>query len=160
MASSTEHYFRTSGITMGWIGLGVVGAVTVSFICTGLIIRHSYEAKNRVSTTPLSKKHYFRISRIPTGWTEASVVGGLKSLEPTRIHDDESPCLSLFQACNDSTQTGILKLENCLELLETTKLDTAQLELSVEGESVCVDIDGHFFGLTPLNTPGNEYIVE
>jgi hypothetical protein len=52
------------------------------------------------------------------------------------------------------------KLENCLELLETTKLDPIQLELSVEGESVWVDIDHHFFGLTPLNTPGNEYIVE
>jgi hypothetical protein len=105
------------------------------------------------------KQHYFRISRIPTGCTEVSVVRGLKSLEPTRIHD-ESPRLSLFQACNDSTQTGILKLENFLELLETTKLDQIQLELSVEGESVWVDIDDHFFDLTPLNTPGNEYIVE
>jgi hypothetical protein len=159
MASSTQHYFQTSGITMGWTEL-VVGALTGLFIYTGLIIRYSYDAKNRVSTMPLSGQHYFRISRIPTGWTEVSVVGGLKSLEPTRIHDDESPCLSLFQACNDSTQTGILKLENYLELLETTKSDTVQLELSVEGESVCIDIDDHFFDLTPLNTPGNEYTVE
>jgi hypothetical protein len=159
MASATQHYFRTSGITMGWTEFGVVGALSLLFICTGLIIRYSYDAKNRVSTIPLSRKHYFRISGIPTGWTEVSVVGGLKSLEPTRIHD-ENPRLSLFPACSNSTQTGILKLENCLELLETTKLDTIQLQLSVEGDSVFVDIDDHFFDLTPLNTPGNEYIVE
>jgi hypothetical protein len=158
MASSTQHYFRTSGITMGWTELSVVGALTILFICTRLVIRYSYDAKNRVSTISLSGQHYFRISGIPTGCIEVSVVGGLKSLELTRIHEDESPCLSLFQACNDSTQTGILKLENCLELLETTKLDTVQLELSVEGENVY--IDDHFFDLTPLNTPGNEYIVE
>jgi hypothetical protein len=47
-----------------------------------------------------------------------------------------------------------------LELLEATKLEKIQLELSVEGESVFVDTDGHFFDLTPLNTPENEYIVE
>jgi hypothetical protein len=47
-----------------------------------------------------------------------------------------------------------------LELLETTKLGPIQSEFSVEGESVWVDIDDHFFDLTPPNTPGNEYIVE
>jgi hypothetical protein len=45
-------------------------------------------------------------------------------------------------------------------LLENTKLDTIELELSVEEESAYVDIDGHFHDLTPLNTPAKEYIVE
>jgi hypothetical protein len=138
----------------------VVGALTALFISTGLMIRHSYETKNIVSTMPLSRRHYFRISGIPAGWTEVKVVGELKSLKPTIIHDDQHPHLYLFPACSGSTQTGLLEVKNCLELLEATRLEKIQLELSVEGERVFVDIDGHFLGLTPLNTPENEYIVE
>jgi hypothetical protein len=89
MASSVQHYFRISGITMGWTEL-LVGAFTALFICTGLIVRYLYETKNIVSTIPLSE-HYFRISGIPALWTEVDVVDGLKSLERARIHDDQHP---------------------------------------------------------------------
>jgi hypothetical protein len=158
MAPSVQHYFRISGITMGWTEL-LVGAFTALFICTGLIVRYLYETKNIVSTIPLSE-HYFRISGIPARWTEVDVVDGLKSLERGRILGDQHPRLSLYPACSGSTQTGLLKLENCVEMLETIKLDKIQLELSVEEETGLVDMDGRFYNLTPLNTPENEHIVE
>jgi hypothetical protein len=41
---------------------------------------------------------------------------------------------------------------DCLELLETIKSENIQLELSGEGESAIMDIDCHFYDLTPLNT--------
>jgi hypothetical protein len=109
---------------------------------------------------PLPMQHYFRISGIPAKWTAVSVVGALKSLEPTIIDDHQNPHLSLYPACSGFTQTGLLKLENCIGLLETTKLNNIRLELEVKEESAYVHIDGHFCGLTPLNTPDNEYIVE
>jgi hypothetical protein len=158
MASTVQHYFRISGITLSWTELGV--ALIALFICTGLMIRYSYETNNIVSTMPLPVQHYFRISGIPTGWTDVDVVGAIKSLGPIRIHDEQHPRLSLYPACSGSTQTGLLKLVNCLEFLETTKLDKLKLELSVEGKSEFVDIDGHFYDLTPLNTVGNEKIAE
>jgi hypothetical protein len=138
MSSSAQHYFRSSGITMGWAELGVAGALTALFICTGLMIRYSYEAKTIVSTMPLSGKQYSRISGIPKGWTDVNVVDGLESLEPTRVYDYQHPRLSLYPACGGSTQTRVLKQGNCLEFLETTKLDKIKLELSVEGKSVFV----------------------
>jgi hypothetical protein len=107
-----------------------------------------------------SSKHWFRISGIPTGWTDVSVVRALKSLEPTVIHDDQHPRLSLYPACGGLSLTGLLRLENCLELLEKVKSDKIQFELSVTGENATVDIDGHFYDLTPLNTPGNDDIAE
>jgi hypothetical protein len=109
---------------------------------------------------PLSLQHYFRISGIPSGWTDVSVVGALESCEPTIIHDNQHPFISLYPACSGLTQTGLLKLGDGIEFLEKIKLDTIKLELSVEEESAYVDIDGHFHDLTPLNTPVKEYIVE
>jgi hypothetical protein len=109
---------------------------------------------------PSYVQHYFRLTGIPTGWTEVDVVRALKSLEPTIIHDDQYPCLSLYPACAGSTQTGLLKLKDCLELYEKIKSDKIKLELSVEEENAIVVMDGDFYDLTPLNTPGNEHIAE
>jgi hypothetical protein len=107
-----------------------------------------------------SAQHWFRISGIPTGWTNVSVVDALKSLEPPIIHDDQHSRLSVYPSCAGLTLTGLLKLENCSELLEKVKSDKIQLELSVKGEKEIVDLDGDFYNLTPLNTLGNEHIAE
>jgi hypothetical protein len=160
MASSVQHYFRKSGISAGRTELGVIGGLAALSICTGLMIRHSYETKNIDSSMASSTQHYFRISGIPAGWTEVGVVGALKSLEPTVVHGDQHLGLSLYPACAGLTQTGLLKLENCLEFLEKLKSGQITLELSVESESAIVDIDCHFHDLTPLNTPGNELTAE
>jgi hypothetical protein len=103
----------------------------------------------------LSAHHYYRISGIPTDWTEVGITGGLNSLEPTIVHDDQHLHLSLYPACSGLTQTGILKLNDCLELFKQVESDDINLEISVEGESANVGIDCHFYNLTPLNIPGN-----
>jgi hypothetical protein len=108
----------------------------------------------------LCAQHYFRISGIPPGWTNVGIVGALESLEPTIIHDGQHPHLSLYPACNGLTQTGLLKLENCLEFLKKFMSDEFKLELSVEGENAIVGIDDRFYDLTPLNTLENEHIAE
>jgi hypothetical protein len=105
-------------------------------------------------------EHYFRISGIPRDWTEHDVVSALKSFSPTIIDDDQRPRLSAYPACSDVTQTGLLKLESCFGLLKEIKSDNIHLELSAEEKDAIVDIDGHFYDLTPLNTPGNECIAE
>jgi hypothetical protein len=107
-----------------------------------------------------STQHYFRISGIPAGWTEVGVVNALKSLEPTIIHDDQRPHLTLYPACSGLTQTGLLKLENGLKFLEKVEPDKIQLGISVGTEDAIVDVDGHFCDLTPLNTLGNDHIAE
>jgi hypothetical protein len=108
----------------------------------------------------LSAQHYIRIRGIPAGWTDVGIVGALKSLEPTIIHGDQHPRLSLYPAYSGLTQTGLLKLENCLEFRKKFMSDEIKLELSVEGENAIVDIDDRFYDLTPLNTLENEHIAE
>jgi hypothetical protein len=93
-------------------------------------------------------------------WTEVGIVGALKSHGPSIIHDGQPHRLSLYNACAGSTQTGVLELENCLELLDQVKSNDIKLEISVEGESAIVVIDGHFCGFTPVNSPGIGWIAE
>jgi hypothetical protein len=112
------------------------------------------------SAMAYSAQHWFRISGIPTGWTDVGVLGALTSLEPPIIHEDRHPRLSVYPACAGSTLTGLLKLENCSELLEKVKSGIIHLELSLEGEKAVVDLDRNFYNLTPLNTLGNEHIAE
>jgi hypothetical protein len=109
---------------------------------------------------PSSVQHYFRLTGVPAGWTKVGVVGALKSLEPTIIHDYQHPRLSLYPACAGSTQTGLLKLKDCLELYDKIKSSKIKLELSVAGKTAVVEFDVDFYDLTPLNTPGNEHIAE
>jgi hypothetical protein len=108
----------------------------------------------------LSVQRYIRISGIPAGWTDVDTICALKALEPTIIHGDEHPRLSLYPTCNGLTQTGLLKLENCSEFLKKIMSDEIKLELSVEGKNAIVDIDDQFYDLTPLNTVENEHIAE
>jgi hypothetical protein len=107
-----------------------------------------------------STQHCFRISGIPLGWTDVGIVGALRSLEPIIILDGQHLRLSLYPACSELTQTGLLKLDNCLEFLKNIMSNETKLELSVEGENAIVDIDGRFYDLTPLNTPDNEHFTE
>jgi hypothetical protein len=161
MALPIRPYLHLSGIPAWWIELlGVVGVLAALSILTELMMRYSHETKTIDPTMPISVQHYFRISGIPVGWTELDVVVALKALEPTIVDDDQHPRLFLYPACAGLTQTGLLKLENCLELRERIKSDKIKLEISVAGESAIVDIDCHFYDLTPLNTPGNEIIAE
>jgi hypothetical protein len=155
-----QHYFRKFGIHIGRTELGVTGGLAALSICTSLMIRYSYETKNVDSSMASSAQRYFRISGILANWTEVDVVDTLKSLQPPIIDGDQHPRLSLYPACAGLTQTGLLKLENCLELLEKIRSDQIKLELSVGGEGAIVDIDCHFYDLTPLNTAGNELIAE
>jgi hypothetical protein len=159
MAASVPDDFRILGIPAGWTELlGVVGALTALSILPGLMI-YSYETKDKKKSIASSVEHYFRISGIPASWTELDVVCALKSFEPTAIiHGDQH--LSLYPACSGFTQTGVFKLENSLELLKKTESDTIKLALSVDSETAIVDIDCHFYGFTPLNTPQNEHIAE
>jgi hypothetical protein len=107
-----------------------------------------------------STQHCFRISGIPPSWTDVGIVSALRSLEPTIIPDGQHLHLSLYPACSRLTQTGLLKLDNCLEFFKNIMSNKTKLELSVEGENVIVDIDGRFDDLTPLNTPDNEDFTE
>jgi hypothetical protein len=159
MALSIRPYLHLSGIPAGWTEiLGVVGTLAALSILTELMVRYSHGTKNIDPTMPI--QHYIRISGIPVGWTKVGVVGALKSLEPTVIHGDQHLGLSRYPSCAGLTQTGRLKLENRLELLEKLQSRQITLELSVGSESAIVDIDCHFYDLTPLNTPGNELIAE
>jgi hypothetical protein len=154
-------YLHLSGIRAGWAErLGLIGALAALSILTKLKMRYSHGTKNIDPKMPISVQRYFRISGIPVGWTELDVVGSLETLEPTIIDADQHPRVFLYPACAGLTQTGLVKLENCLELRERIKSDQIKLEISVAGESVIVDIGCHFYDLTPLNTPGNELIAE
>jgi hypothetical protein len=66
--------------------------------------------------------------------------------------------LSLYPACNGSTQTALLNLNTSTEYFQQLKPDDFNYVSTAGG--VDLVIDSHFYDLTPLNSPRDEVVAE
>jgi hypothetical protein len=125
------------------------------FVTDILGFGHADSASTNIPCT----KRFFRISNIPNTWGKDQLVQALKAEQPG--FGEEQVQLSLYQSCNGTGQTAVLYLSKCSKYFcETSAEETRFLKLPSEGSTVTVSVDGHFYDLTPLNSPGSPIIAE
>lgn len=117
----------------------------------------------RKKSTPKNPK-FWRIEEIPMGWS------GDELLEHLRTHkifsNLETDSLSLYPASSGMFMTGLLKPKMSCKSFDELKDDhsnsvTLYMPDKDSGEvSVDLSIDCLFYGLTPLNNPKGEHIIE
>ncbi|KAF8535479.1 hypothetical protein BDD12DRAFT_912762 [Trichophaea hybrida] len=96
-----------------------------------------------------SKPICFRITCIPEGWSKVDLWKALVCLDPS-LNDLKSR-LDLFPSCYGHGQVALLKLDVCTNYFEVRKPNMPYRE---ELEDVELVIDHQFYGMTPLNNPG------
>jgi hypothetical protein len=99
----------------------------------------------------------FRISGVPLTWTEDDVLNALKSVDKSRTLEVQKCHVTLYPACCGPFQIGLLNMGSSLKSFCD---DSSKLELQTQDTVQYLFIDRHFYGLTPLNTPGNDVYVE
>jgi predicted Zn-ribbon and HTH transcriptional regulator len=101
----------------------------------------------------------FRIANIPSTWNQDDLLNSLKKIDPSL--DSNGYELSLFPACQGSSQTALLNFDRCTECFQRLKPnDFNNVKVSNGPGMVWLTIDCHFYDLTPLNSPGEEVIAE
>ncbi|KAI5836934.1 hypothetical protein DFP73DRAFT_620676 [Morchella snyderi] len=115
---------------------------------------------------PLPKRPIcWRIGGIPLEWSRDDLVKHLQAFDES-LQKLEEHWLSLFPAYSGNTQTALLNLELPLQYFQNLNSDETTAitirHLSKEGEQIEVDlsIDCHFHGLTPVNTPTGDNIID
>ncbi|KAF8539827.1 hypothetical protein BDD12DRAFT_909826 [Trichophaea hybrida] len=106
------------------------------------------------SSTPRPK--CFRISGLPLSWTEDDLFDALHEIDPSLTRQDYRP--SLYPACCNSTQTALLNVEPCTELLQ--RRNHLQVSESARRTAAILTIDSQFYNLTPLNVPVGEVVAD
>jgi hypothetical protein len=106
-----------------------------------------------------SRSKYFRISGIPQDWKEDDLLGALQTIDPD-LRNQKSQ-LSLYPACSGSSQTALLELDPTKYFQSLGSNESYERVIPASrAEAVILTIDSHFNGLTPLNTPDKQIIVE
>ncbi|KAA8908223.1 hypothetical protein FN846DRAFT_889579 [Sphaerosporella brunnea] len=104
----------------------------------------------------------FRLTNIPLEWSQDDLLKPLQELEPSLSHFDGR--ISLYPACcGPTTQTVLLNLQTCYAFFQHIGPDD-KTRLSIPGkvanEAVVLSVDCNFYGLTPLNNPGDDSVAE
>jgi len=101
----------------------------------------------------------FRIANIPSTWSQDDLLNSLKKIDSSL--DSNGYELSLFPACQGSSQTALLNFDSCTEYFQRLKPnDFNNLKVPNGAGMVWLTIDCHFYDLTPLNSPGEKTIAE
>jgi hypothetical protein len=105
----------------------------------------------------------YRITDIPPHWNESQMLSVLQhndadfdkisTSNPNKVYQ-----LGIFPTCSGSTQTVLLNLSIRTKFFDWIQKNSRKLLRSPDGDILV--IDKAFFGLTPLNTPGNDAILE
>jgi hypothetical protein len=98
----------------------------------------------------------FRISGLPLSWSENDLFDALHAIDPSLTDQNYRP--SLYPACVSSTQTALLNLDPCTELLQ--QHNHLPVSDSASRGAALLTIDSHFYNLTPLNVPVGEVVAE
>ncbi|KAI1416951.1 hypothetical protein F5Y13DRAFT_153431 [Hypoxylon sp. FL1857] len=114
---------------------------------------------------PKMKNICWRIGNVPSSWTEAVLGKHLQEIDASR--ELKLVWLSLFPALTGNTQTAVLRLSEDAPgfFRDLNPYDSHPFKIStgseVEAEEeVDLNIDCHFHGLTPLNTPKGDDIID
>jgi hypothetical protein len=103
----------------------------------------------------------FRITAVPSNWGKPELEERLSNLDPGL--DLSNVELSLFPSCcSIKTQTALLRLDQNTEYFASGWKERSEKQSTFKerGRSVRVNIDKHFYGLTPLNKPEAPIIAE
>jgi len=99
---------------------------------------------------------YYRISNIPLEWDRRDLTVGLEQLDPQlkKVHE-----LSLYPSLFGRCQTALAANYRRVEIFENP--DSRFFEVYVgSSEPTVLEIDAHFRGLTPLNSPETNTVAE
>ena len=112
-------------------------------------------SRNDALNASAVKRKCYRISQVPLNWEKAKLLSVIQSEVPPLKHIDERQ-VHLFPSGTGGSRTALINVTPPLELFDqgqqrdtqTVRLGTHQLE-----------IDCHFYGMTPLND-AQEVIAE
>jgi len=115
-----------------------------------------------LSTTPVAstKSICFRITGIPQDWSKEKLWNTLVSLDGSL--KDLVPRLDIFPSFHRPSHVALLNLDVCTNYFNILEPNES-CRKEIKDEGVELEIDRHFYGLTPLNNPGEvieaEYVV-
>lgn len=122
------------------------------------------DAPTNAAPTP-SKPSCWRIQNIPQEWSQEELLRRLKKIDKS-LEKLEAHWLSVYPAYSGNTKTGLLNMKVPLQFFLKLDPDSTHpitiIEQSETKERIEIDIsfDCHFHGLTPLNVPKGENIIE
>lgn len=108
----------------------------------------------------VKKPTCWRIQNVPEEWSEDQLLVNLQTLDRS-LENLEAHRLSLYPAYAGKTQTALLNLEATPKFLQGLNPNQYH-SVTIHGSKTEVDlsIDCHFHGLTPLNNPKGDHIIE
>jgi len=115
-----------------------------------------HEGSSSVSAIKRQPSVCLRISNVRPTWSEAELLQAFQSSDDSLDFATGQYRLSLYPACCGSSQTALLNFQ-CPG--HAWDLESNKDKLIGRGDSDLV-MDRHFYGLTPLNNPGDEIIAE
>lgn len=108
------------------------------------------------SSEPRSRPMCFRISNVPLTWGKEDLVEHLKRVG---FVDKGHNRVSLYPACSGDGQVALLNLVEYFEWFRQLSI-TGSDTLPGCGSETNLQIDRHFYGLTPLNNPKKNIAAE
>ena len=89
----------------------------------------------------------FRVQNIPKRWNAKHLLGCLHDKYPSLdLHESQ---ISVFPSCcRNRTNTALLHLDSYPQVFKTSGLHQVQ---GIDGRHIDLEIDSHFYGLTPLD---------
>ena len=115
-----------------------------------------HQGSSSVSENKPQPPACFRVSNVPQTWGEAELLQVLRGSDHSLDLAIGQYQLSLYPACSGPSQTALLNIQ-CPGY--ERDLESNQDKLIGREDSDLV-MDSHFYGLTPLNNPEGEIVVE
>lgn len=108
----------------------------------------------------------WRIQNIPTSWSITKLLQMLQKNNESLISLEER-CISLYPSCTGNSQTALLRMRPLPQYFQELDPDDSHVlileeipEAGSRREDVFLSLDCHFRGLTPLNVPIGDNLVE
>ncbi|KAF8248450.1 hypothetical protein K440DRAFT_254380 [Wilcoxina mikolae CBS 423.85] len=118
--------------------------------------------------TPVPKWKFWRITNVPSTWNEDILLQKLQKAGRSLELLSQTNCRRwLFPACSGNTKTALVTTSENLEFFQHIGDDKSEhikiLDDSTNGKDqteVYLEVDCHFYDLTPLNTPEGDIVAD
>lgn len=99
----------------------------------------------------------YRVANIPITWNAGQVLHCLRRLDPSVFPTDDTCDIGLFpSAYSTRTKTAVVIANGRSKILEKSNY----VPVEDSGGKTHLNIDSSFFGMTPLNDPGDDCAAE